>query len=165
MADLSAQTGVGGTPGRKETFDLISADKVEGTSVYNMAGDKVGSIHRVMIDKLSGKVVYATMAFGGVLGMGQKYHALPWNVLTYNTDLGGYQLDFDREKLEQGPSATEEELHQLFRIATGVARSTTTTALPGPDGRSSRVGGAHGAPHARKVASALSSGGAFPRMS
>ena len=54
--------------GRKEGYDIIAADKVEGTAVYNMAGDKVGTIKNVMIDKLSGKVVYATMASGGVLG-------------------------------------------------------------------------------------------------
>lgn len=96
--------------GRKEGSNIIAADKVEGTAVYNMAGDKVGTIGNVMIDKLSGKVVFATLAFGGVLGVGQKYHALPWNVLTYNTDLGGYQLNVDREKLGAGPADTEEEL-------------------------------------------------------
>lgn len=101
--------------GAKESADLIAADKVEGTAVYNMAGEKVGTIRNVMIDKLSGKVVFATMAFGGVLGMGQKYHALPWNVLTYNTNLGGYQLDVESEKLQQGPAATEEELTHNFQ--------------------------------------------------
>jgi sporulation protein YlmC with PRC-barrel domain len=111
MANLNPTEGYGS----KENFDVIAADKVEGTNVYNMAGDKVGSIRNVMIDKISGKVVYATMAFGGVLGMGQKYHALPWNVLKYNTELGGYQTDIDRDRLEQGPSATEEELTGNFR--------------------------------------------------
>ena len=101
--------------GSKESFDIIAADKVEGTSVYDIKGDKIGSIKNVMIDKISGKVVYASLAFGGVLGMGQKYHALPWNVLEYNTDLGGYQVDFDRDKLEQGPAATEEELTGNFQ--------------------------------------------------
>ena len=98
--------------GAKESNQIIAADKVEGTAVYDIAGDKIGTIRNVMIDKISGKVVYATLAFGGVLGVGEKYHALPWSVLTYNTDLGGYQVDVDREKLEAGPSATEEELTQ-----------------------------------------------------
>ena len=98
--------------GRREGHDIIAADKVEGTAVYDVAGDKVGSIKNIMIDKLSGKVLYATLAAGGVLGLGTKYYALPWNVLTYNTDLGGYQLDVDREKLEAGPAASEEELTQ-----------------------------------------------------
>ena len=101
--------------GRRENYDVIAADKVEGTSVYDMTGDKLGSIKNVMIDKLSGNVVYATLAFGGVLGMGQNYHALPWDVLKYNTDLGGYQVDIDRNKLEGGPAATEEELTGNFQ--------------------------------------------------
>ena len=96
--------------GAKESHQIIAADKVEGTAVYNMAGDKVGTIRNVMIDKISGKVVFATLASGGVLGIGSKYHALPWNVLTYSTDLGGYQMDVDREKLQSGPAETEEEL-------------------------------------------------------
>lgn len=101
--------------GSGENFNVIAADKVEGTSVYDMAGDKLGSIRTVMIDKISGKVVYATLAFGGVLGIGQKYHALPWNALAYNTTLGGYQVDVDRDRLERGPAATEEELSGNFQ--------------------------------------------------
>ncbi len=99
----------------RENFDVIAADKVDGTSVYDMTGDKIGSIKNVMIDKISGKVVYATLAFGGVLGIGQKYHALPWDVLEYNTALGGYQVDVDRDRLEHGPAATEEELTGNFQ--------------------------------------------------
>ena len=68
-----------------ETSTLISADKVEGTAVYNREGDKLGSIQTVMIDKVSGKVAYAVMSFGGFLGIGDRYHPLPWDVLTYDT--------------------------------------------------------------------------------
>ena len=52
---------------------LISSDRVEGTTVYNTAGEKIGSIENVMIDKLSGKVAYADMSFGGFLGIGDKH--------------------------------------------------------------------------------------------
>jgi PRC-barrel domain len=117
--------------GSKESHQLIAADKVEGTAVYNMAGDKVDTIRDVMIDKISGKVVFATMATGGVLGIGETYHALPWNVLTYNTDLGGYQLDVDREKLEAGPAATEEELIQNLQNKGWEAPSFGPTGRPG----------------------------------
>jgi sporulation protein YlmC with PRC-barrel domain len=95
-----------------ETTRLISADKVEGTAVYNTAGDKVGNIKNVMIDKTSGKVAYATMASGGVLGIGSDYYALPWNALTYNTDLDGYQVAIDSERLETAPAASEADLVQ-----------------------------------------------------
>lgn len=83
---------------------LISADKVEGTTVYNTSGDKVGSISNVMIDKLSGKVAYADMSFGGFLGIGNRHHPLPWSVLKYSTDMDGYVVNLDKEKLEKAPS-------------------------------------------------------------
>ena len=60
-----------------ETTTLIAADKVAGTTVYNAAGDTLGEIHDVMIDKASGKVAYAVMSFGGFLGIGEEYHPLP----------------------------------------------------------------------------------------
>ena len=58
---------------------LIAADRVEGTAVYNRQGDHLGAIKTVMIDKPSGKVAYAVMSFGGFLGIGEKYHPLPWS--------------------------------------------------------------------------------------
>jgi sporulation protein YlmC with PRC-barrel domain len=87
-----------------ETSALISADKVEGTAVYNREGDKLGSIQTVMIDKVSGKVAYAVMSFGGFLGIGDRYHPLPWDVLTYDTSQGGYVVDRDRSMLEGAPT-------------------------------------------------------------
>jgi hypothetical protein len=87
-----------------ETSDLISSDKVEGTAVYNRGGEKLGSIHTLMIDKMSGKVAYAVMSFGGFLGIGDRYHPLPWDVLDYETSQGGYVVDLDRGKLEGAPT-------------------------------------------------------------
>jgi hypothetical protein len=57
---------------------LIESDRVEGTTVYDPRGNEIGSIKRLMIDKLSGRVAYAVMAFGGFLGMGAEEHAVPW---------------------------------------------------------------------------------------
>ena len=88
---------------------LIPADKVEGTSVYNPQGDKLGSIEDIMIDKISGKVVYADMSFGGFLGMGDKHFPLPWSVLNYDPDKGAYIVDIDKEKLENAPSFARDE--------------------------------------------------------
>ena len=87
-----------------ETSTLISSDKVEGTAVYNRAGEKLGSIHTLMLDKRSGKVAYAVMSFGGFLGIGDRYHPLPWSVLDYETSQGGYVVDLDRSKLEGAPT-------------------------------------------------------------
>ncbi len=54
----------------RETAGLIGCDKVEGTAVYGADGNKVGSIERLMIEKVSGKVAYAVLGFGGFLGIG-----------------------------------------------------------------------------------------------
>ncbi|MGE0716886.1 MAG: PRC-barrel domain-containing protein [Alphaproteobacteria bacterium] len=87
-----------------ESGSLISADKVEGTSVYNRSGDHLGSIRTVMIDKPTGKVAYAVMSFGGFLGIGEKYHPLPWGILRYDRGHSGYVVDLDKKTLEDAPS-------------------------------------------------------------
>jgi len=87
----------------RETARLIASDKVEGTSVRNSNGDKVGTIERVMIDKRTGKVGYAVMGFGGFLGMGQDYLALPWHVLRYNENLDAYELNVTENQLRGAP--------------------------------------------------------------
>lgn len=90
-------------PRVRETARLIASDKVEGTAVRNSAGDKVGTIERVMIDKRSGKVAYAVMTFGGFLGMGQDYVTLPWHVLRYSEDLDAYELNVTADQLRGAP--------------------------------------------------------------
>ena len=92
-----------------ETDRLIASDKVEGTAVYNRAGERLGSVYNVMIDKFSGQVAYAVMSFGGFLGIGERYHPLPWRALTYDTGLGGYVVDVTREQLEKAPSFGRDE--------------------------------------------------------
>ncbi len=88
---------------KDETPSMIASDKVEGTSVYNMRDEKLGSIETLMIDKRSGQVRYAVMSFGGFLGMGEHYHPLPWQVLTYDTGRDGYVVDLDKDRLEKAP--------------------------------------------------------------
>ena len=65
-----------------ETLSLISSEKVDGTAVYNRNGDRLGTVHHLMIDKFSGNVEYAVMSFGGFLGIGESYHPLPWSAPT-----------------------------------------------------------------------------------
>jgi hypothetical protein len=90
----------------RETARLIASDKVESTSVRDSAGNKVGTIARIMIDKRSGKVAYAVMSFGGFLGMGADYVSLPWHVLRYNENLDAYELNVTEDQLRGAPPAT-----------------------------------------------------------
>ena len=94
---------------KDETNKLIASDKVEGTPVVNNQGEKLGTIEKVMIDKISGKVAYAVMSFGGFLGVGDRHHALPWSVLTYDTSKDGYVVNIDKDTLERGPTFVANE--------------------------------------------------------
>jgi sporulation protein YlmC with PRC-barrel domain len=86
------------------THDVISSDRVEGTTVYNTAGEKLGTIDDLMIDKISGQVRYAVMEFGGFLGMGTDRYPIPWNMLDYDTSQEGYVVPLDKATLEGAPS-------------------------------------------------------------
>jgi len=83
--------------------DIISSEKVEGTAVYDVAGEKLGSIDDLMIDKISGQVRYAVLEFGGFLGMGTDRFPIPWKVLKYSTDKGGYLAPLNKTMLERAP--------------------------------------------------------------
>ena len=91
------------TTERRETVSLIGSDKVEGTAVYGSDGNKIGNIERVMIDKISGKVAYAVLSFGGFMGIGEDYYPLPWANLTYDTNLGGYKVGITESQLKSAP--------------------------------------------------------------
>jgi len=88
---------------RDETSSMIASNKVEGTAVYSPDGDKLGSIYNFMVDKRTGQVEYAVLQFGGVLGLGSDYYPLPWDVLTYDEDQGGYVVELSKEQLENAP--------------------------------------------------------------
>lgn len=87
---------------------VISSDKVEGTSVYNRAGDKLGSIDALMIDKLSGHVRYAVLEFGGFLGIGTDRYPLPWSLLSYDVEKEGYVVPLDKDRLKDAPKYSKD---------------------------------------------------------
>jgi hypothetical protein len=88
---------------QREFGNLIGSDKVEGTAVYGADDKKIGSIERVMIDKVSGKVSYAVLGFGGFLGLGNEHYPLPWQSLKYDTRLGGYRTGITEDQLRGAP--------------------------------------------------------------
>ena len=83
---------------------LISSERVAGTGVYDPRGESLGTIDHLMIDKYSGRVAYAVMSFGGFLGIGEKYHPLPWHVLNYDQAQGAYVIDLNKERLATAPA-------------------------------------------------------------
>jgi sporulation protein YlmC with PRC-barrel domain len=121
---------------------MIAASKVSGTNVYDLTGTKLGSIYDVMLDKNSGKSQYAIMSFGGFLGIGEKYHPLPWATLKYDPEQGGYVVDLDRRMLEGAPSYDSHD-----------------TSLWGDDTWGSRVDDYYGAPRHDDLRTGMMGGG------
>lgn len=106
---------------------LIESDRVEGTTVYDHAGNDIGSIKRLMIEKIKDRVAYAVMSFGGFLGMGTDEHAVPWDKLTYDTNLGGYRTQKNNCAERQSSRVTA---ISIGAIGPGKGNCTTTIGLP-----------------------------------
>jgi sporulation protein YlmC with PRC-barrel domain len=91
-------------PDTSISHDTIRASTVKGTDVYNTEGEHLGHIDDIVIGKRDGHAEYAIMSFGGFLGIGERYHPLPWDSLTYDTARAGYVVNVSREQLEGAPT-------------------------------------------------------------
>jgi len=86
---------------------LVSSEDVNGTAVYGSSGDQVGTVDHLMIDKNSGKVAYAVIAFGGFLGLNQSEYSIPWGKLTYDRDRDAYTTTLSKEQVQGAPEPGE----------------------------------------------------------
>ncbi len=115
-------------PGQRTGKPLIESDRVEGTAVYDPGGKRIGTVKRVMIEKVEGRVAYAVLSFGGFMGFGQEEYAIPWRKLDYDTSLEGYRTDITEEQLRGAPGfsydqdedwsdrSREQALHDHYRV-------------------------------------------------
>ena len=87
---------------------LISSEDVEGTNVYDMKGTKIGEVDHLMIDKVSGRVTYAVMSFGGFIGLGHSHYPVPWGSLKYDTNLNGYVTGITERQLKDAPQFSDD---------------------------------------------------------
>ena len=82
---------------------IVKASEVIGTKVKNLAGENLGEINEIVIDKEHGKISYLVLDFGGLFGFGDKFFAMPWNLFTYDQTDGNYILKLDKERLKNSP--------------------------------------------------------------
>jgi hypothetical protein len=87
---------------------LISSEDVQGTTVYGVGDEKVGEIDHLIIDKLSGRVIYAVMSFGGFLGLGHSHYPVPWAALKYDTALEGFRTGITEQQLKDAPEFSDD---------------------------------------------------------
>lgn len=82
---------------------LMGADTLMGEDVYNRQDEDLGDIKEIMLDMQTGQIAYAVLSFGGILGMGNKLFAVPWQALQLDTDNKRFILDCSKDKLENAP--------------------------------------------------------------
>lgn len=88
----------------------IRAKKVIGTAVHDEDGKQIGKIEDLVLDKQSNTILFAVVGFGGVLGVGEKFHPLPWAVLDYDEEQDAYLVPFSEDELKAAPADTLDEL-------------------------------------------------------
>lgn len=88
----------------------IPASRVIGTAVKDGSGETLGKIEDVMLDKTDNSIMFAVVGFGGVLGMGEKFHPLPWSVLNYDEAYQAYVVPYTKDQLKAAPADTIKEL-------------------------------------------------------
>jgi hypothetical protein len=110
-----------------DTGTLLSAGTIRGTPVYNTDGEALGSVNDLMVDSETGRIAYALMSFGGFLGIGERYHPLPWAVLKYDRARRGYVVPLNKATLVDAPTygrddaprwgerAYEERIHDYYK--------------------------------------------------
>ena len=91
-------------PDPKDIARVVAMDSIGGTAVYNRAGQALGALDRLMIDKIAGKIVFAVVSIGGAADAEHRRYVLPWSLLTYDALMGGYLVNVDHKILENGPT-------------------------------------------------------------
>jgi hypothetical protein len=92
---------------------LVLSDRVLKTPVFDTAGNRLGHVDDLSIEKGRGRVIYAIMSFGGFLGIGEKFHPLPWSLLDYDPERGGFTVPLDPSILKDAPTYSAEQLRNL----------------------------------------------------
>jgi hypothetical protein len=92
---------------------LILSSRVIGKSVFDRSGTRLGHVDDLSIEKVSGRTIYGIMSFGGFLGIGEKFHPVPWSLLDYDLERDGFAVPLDPSDLKGAPSYDREELREL----------------------------------------------------
>ncbi len=88
----------------------IRAKRVIGTNVKDPSGHKIGEVEDVILDKQTNSILFAVISFGGFLGMGEKYHPIPWAALDYDEGEGAYVVTYTKDQLQAAPAGSIDEL-------------------------------------------------------
>ena|ERR1022692_1924350 len=96
-----------------ENRKLIYASKVSGDTVRNSAGQSIGHIEDIAIDSITGDIAYAVLSLGGFLGIGERFHPVPWSVLKYEPDQNSYLVTLSNDELKAAPMYSKSTFAEL----------------------------------------------------
>lgn len=92
---------------------LILASRVLKTPVYGKDGSRLGHVDDISIERETGRSVYGIMSFGGFLGIGERYHPVPWQMLDYDLQKGGFVIPMGKDELQAAPHYERSDLEPL----------------------------------------------------
>jgi sporulation protein YlmC with PRC-barrel domain len=115
------------TPGDRDSGQSVSADNddfamarrsqkvtdLKGKDVTNVAGEDLGQIEEIVIDAKSGRILYGVLSFGGFLGMGDEYYAIPWKSLQLKDDAKKFTLNVEKDRLKKATGFDKEQWPDL----------------------------------------------------
>jgi sporulation protein YlmC with PRC-barrel domain len=82
---------------------MLSSRKLIGDEVTDPTGEHLGKIEDLVFDVESGEVEYAVLSVGGVMGLGDKYFAVPLQAMQKKPHADALVLDIDKQRLENAP--------------------------------------------------------------
>jgi len=105
----------------------VRADQIIGMTVYNAEGEKVGTVHDILLDK-EGKATGVVLSVGGVLGVGAKSVGLTWKEIDVKPDQQQVQISYTKDQLEAAPDfKTTEQINSEMN-----AQQAAPAAAPPP---------------------------------
>lgn len=104
-AQTAPPTGVTATApaATPQQHNLYRGSKIIGSNVRDARDRKIGQIKDLILDGPRGEIAYAVVNFGGVMGVGRKFHAIPWRALEPGDSGNYYILHADRETIDLAP--------------------------------------------------------------
>lgn len=109
MANENLSVDPGASAALRTSPIVLSARTLASDDVYNLKGEKLGSIKEIMLDIKTGRVSYAVLSFGGFLSLGEKLFAVPWGALKVDTEKRRILFDVDEARLKTAPGFDKDQ--------------------------------------------------------
>jgi sporulation protein YlmC with PRC-barrel domain len=103
LAERQAGPALETRPRQEETVSLMRISDIRDTRIRNPEGEDLGDLTDIAIDRESGRIIYAVLSYGGILGFGEKHFAIPWEAVRTHPGERVFVVDVDKRTLESAP--------------------------------------------------------------